>query len=386
MKKADSTIAFSRPSSAPFALEALQAALLYGRLEGNGPKTKACHRLLQSLSPNSAPLLTNSGTAALEMAALLLGLREGDEVVMPSWTFSSTANAVVLRGAVPVFVDVRLHDLNVDAALVEAALTPRTRAIFCVHYAGVACDLDALLRICDRYGLALVEDAAQGVGATWRGAALGSVGDFGALSFHGSKNLACGEGGALLVNRPELVSRAEMVWEKGTDRARFTRGEVAWYEWRTVGSSYLPSEITAALLETELSRCAEITEVRRRIWARYDQAFRAAGLESRCRLPNPADASHNGHIYHVRLRTREIRTEVQRRLAAGGIEALTHYVPLHSSPAGRRYGRVASDMLVTDDAGSTLIRLPIYAGLTADEQRSVIAGTIDAVQRASDET
>ncbi|WBV45503.1 dTDP-4-amino-4,6-dideoxygalactose transaminase [Pseudoroseomonas cervicalis] len=352
----------------------LQALLQTGRLAGGGAQTELCHELLARALPGTLPLLTQSCTAALEMAALLLRLQPGDEVIMPAWTFCSTANAVLLRGAIPVFVDVQASTLNLDPACVAAAVTPRTRAVLCVHYAGVGCEMERLQALCDAHRLALVEDAAQAVGAFWRGRPLGGFGALGAYSFHASKNVTSGEGGALLVNDPALRDQAEMLWEKGTDRLRFARGEVARYTWQEIGSSFLPSELTAALLARQLARIEALTARRLRLWHRYDALLAPLAARWSLRRPDiPAEAAHNAHIYHLRFPHRARRDQVLARLNAERIGATTHYEPLHLSPAGRRHGRAAGPLPVTEDAAATLLRLPLHGGMAEAAQDRVVA-------------
>ncbi len=318
-------------------------------------------------------LLTHSCTAALEMAELLLNLQPGDEVIMPSFTFVSTANAFVLRGAIPVFVDIRPDTMNIDEALIEAAITPQTRAIVPVHYAGVGCEMDAIMAIAHRHGLAVVEDAAQGIGATYRGRALGSIGDFGAISFHESKNLVSGEGGALLVNRPGHAIRAEIIREKGTDRGRFFRGEVDKYTWQEMGSSFLPSELTAACLWAQLERGDALTAARIDCWDRYDEMLGPLENGAKLRRPIvPAECGHNGHIYAVILPTADARFRAIQHLSRAGIGAAFHYVPLHSSPAGLRYGRINGALAVTDDIAARLLRLPMSSTLAEIDQVRVV--------------
>jgi dTDP-4-amino-4,6-dideoxygalactose transaminase len=343
-----------------------------GRLAGDGPYTKRCHAWLEETTGCARALLTHSCTAALEMTALLLDIQPGDEVIMPSFTFVSTANAFVLRGAQPVFVDIRADTLNLDERLVEAAITTRTRAIVAVHYAGVACEMDALAAIARRHALALVEDAAQGVLATYRGRPLGALGDLGTYSFHETKTIISGEGGALLVNDPALAERAEIVREKGTDRSRFYRGEIDKYTWQDIGSSFLPGEIVAAFLWAQLEEARAITEQRLAIWRRYAERLAPLEDDGRVRLPVvPPECRHNGQMFHVLLERGTDRGEVLRRLAADGVSAVFHYVPLHSSPGGHRFARVSGDMSVTDDASARLIRLPMWVGLTGEQQDRV---------------
>jgi dTDP-4-amino-4,6-dideoxygalactose transaminase len=368
-------IPFNRPSITSLEERYVRQALADGQLHGDGAFTKRCHEALERLVPTKRALLTHSGTAALEMAALLLNLAPGDEVIMPSFTFVSTANAVVLRGATPVFVDVRDDTCNIDETRIEGAITSRTRAIIPVHYAGVACQMDAILKIAERHHLAVVEDAAQAVGSTWRGQPLGALGELGCFSFHATKNVVSGEGGALLVNRDALIERAEVVREKGTNRSRFFRGLIDKYTWTDLGSSYLPSELQAALLLAQLERLSEINRARHLAWGEYHTAFEDAERAGFCRRPIiPNECGHNAHMYYLRVPTLDVRTALIDRLRATGIGAVFHYVPLHSSPAGVRFGRSASPLPVTDNVADTLIRLPLFAGM---EER--VSEVVDAV-------
>jgi dTDP-4-amino-4,6-dideoxygalactose transaminase len=318
-------------------------------------------------------LLTTSCTSALEMAMLLLDLQPGDEVIMPSYTFTSTANAVVLRRAVPVFVDVRPDTLNIDEELIERAITPRTRAICVVHYAGVGCEMDRINAIAAAHGLPVVEDAAQALFASWRGRPLGTFGTFAAFSFHATKNIIAGEGGALVVNDPTRLERAEIAWEKGTDRMRFQRGEVSKYRWVDVGSSFVPSELNAAFLLAQLE-CGEAATLRRLgLWHRYHDAF--ADLEAAGRLMRPSPpphCEHNGHIYFLLAPDAETRDRWLAGFASEAIGAVVHYVPLHSSPAGLRFGRTDGPLPVTDDISSRLVRLPLHLHLDEADQDRVI--------------
>jgi dTDP-4-amino-4,6-dideoxygalactose transaminase len=308
------------------------------------------------------------------MAALLLDIGPGDEIIMPSYTFVSTANAFALRGGVPVFVDVREDTLNLDERLIEAAITPRTRAIVPVHYAGVACEMDTILAIAGRHALSVVEDAAQGVMATYKGHPLGSLGRLGAYSFHETKNVISGEGGALLVNDPALGRRAEIIREKGTDRSRFFRGEVDKYTWQEPGSSFLPGELVAAFLWAQLEQAATITERRLAIWNNYHEALAPLEAKELLRRPVvPADCRHNAHMYYVLLAPRIDRQSVINGLKRQGIDAVFHYVPLHSSPGGQRYGRAQGDMSVTVRVARALLRLPVWLGVERDQTRVVEA-------------
>lgn len=347
--------------------------LASGRLTGGGTVTVATQAALATLTGSPRALLTTSATAALEMACLLLDLGPGDEVVLPSFTFSSCANAIALRGAVPVFVDIRPDTLNIDETLVEAAITRRTRAIMPMHYAGVAAEMDVIMDIAARHGLAVIEDAAQGICARYRGRTLGTIGMLGALSFHGSKNISCGEGGALLVNADVYASRAEILWEKGTNRSRFIRGEVDKYTWIDLGSSFLPSEITAALLLAQLREAEAITARRREAWVRYHSALESLEGDGLLKRPIvPAHCEANGHIYAVMTRDGETRDAALAALNARGVRATFHYVPLHSAPAGQRLGRAHGSMQVTDSLSARLLRLPIYADITPEDQGYVV--------------
>jgi dTDP-4-amino-4,6-dideoxygalactose transaminase len=333
-------------------------------LAGNGPFGERCAARLQEMTGVPRALIVHSATAALEMAALLCDLSPGDEVLLPSYTFVSTANAFVLRGAVPVFCEIRPDTLNLDERRLEEAITPRTRAIVPVHYAGVGCEMDTILALAARHGLRVVEDAAQGVCAAYRDRPLGSMGDAAALSFHESKNVTSGEGGALLLGDPGWVERAEIVQEKGTDRTRFFRGEVEQYTWREVGSSFLLGELAAAFLLPQLEDAEAITADRLATWDRYHERLAPLERDGRARRPIvPAHCRHNAHMYYLLVEDQAARDELIRALKAAGVPAYFHNVPLHSSPAGRRLGRAAHDMAVTDSAGARLVRLPLWSGM-----------------------
>ncbi|MCE4061543.1 dTDP-4-amino-4,6-dideoxygalactose transaminase [Pandoraea sputorum] len=352
-------------------------------LAGDGPFTKRCHQWIERRSGSEKALLTHSCTAALEMAALLLDIQPGDEVILPSYTFVSTANAFVLRGAVPVFVDIRPDTMNIDETLIEEAITPRTRAIVPVHYAGVACEMDTIMAIARRYGIAVVEDAAQGVIATYKGRSLGSIGDLGAYSFHETKNVISGEGGALLVNRPDLSLRAEIIREKGTDRSRFFRGEVDKYTWQEVGSSFLPGELIAAFLWAQLEEADAITQRRIATWQRYNTLLEPLEQQGLLRRPViPAECEHNAHMYYVLLAPGVDRQAVLDALKRRNIWAVFHYVPLHSSPAGKRLGRASGSLQVTDDLSARLIRLPLWIGLTESDLVAVTGALEDALKHS----
>lgn len=351
----------------------LEVARNAGMLAGDGAFTKKCHSLLEQQTGAAKALLTHSCTAALEMAALLLDIMPGDEIIMPSYTFVSTANAFVLRGGVPVFVDIREDTLNLDERQIEAAITPRTRAIVPVHYAGVSCEMDTIIEVARRHGLKVVEDAAQGVCSTYKGRALGSLGDLGAYSFHETKNVISGEGGALLVNDESLIHRAEIIREKGTDRNRFFRGEIDKYTWQEVGSSFLPSELIAAFLHGQLSAASEITAERIRIWNIYHERLAALEQKGMLRRPVvPSDCTHNAHMYYVLLAPGVDRAKILRALKDSQVSAVFHYIPLHSSPAGSRFGRAHGDLTTTNDLSERLVRLPLWIGLTEAEQARVV--------------
>lgn len=357
-------IPFNRPSANGAELEYIHQVLAAGHLSGDGAFTKRCHAMLEAITGTPKALLTTSCTAALDMAALLLDVRPGDEVIMPSYTFVSTANAFALRGAVPVFVDIDDRTLGLDATILQGAITSRTRCIVPVHYAGVACEMDAICELAKRYGLSVVEDAAQGLGATFRGTPLGTMGQLGALSFHETKNVICGEGGALLVNDVGFAERAEIIREKGTNRSAFFRGDVDKYTWVDLGSSFLPSEVLAAFLCAQLERVEKITAERHAIWNAYHEAFADLEAQGRVRRPRiPADREHNAHMYYLLVAGLEERSALLAALRARGVRAVHHYVPLHSSPAGRRYGRAHGALRVTDAVSERLLRLPLWSGM-----------------------
>jgi dTDP-4-amino-4,6-dideoxygalactose transaminase len=357
-------IPFNRPYVTGRELDHIAEAHANGHLAGNGQFSKLCATWLEERIGSRKALLTHSCTAALEMAAILSGVGEGDEVIMPSFTFVSTANAFVLRGATPVFVDIRPDTLDLDAALIEAAITARTRAIVAVHYAGVGCDMDAIMAIAARYDLLVIEDAAQGIMADYRGRPLGGIGHLAALSFHETKNLISGEGGALLINDPAFVDRAEIVWEKGTNRGQFFRGQVDKYTWVDVGSSYLPGEIVAAFLWAQMEEADAITARRLALWDRYHEALADLERSGRARRPIvPAECRHNAHMYYLLLADLAARSAFIERLRERGVQSVFHYVPLHTSPYGRTVGRAVGELPNTDSAAERLVRLPLWLGL-----------------------
>lgn len=355
-------------------------AIAQGHISGDGPFTKRCHEALERLTGAARVLLTTSCTHALEMTALLLGLGEGDEVICPPFTFVSTVNAIALRGARPVFVDVRADTLNLDERLVEAAITPRTRAILVVHYAGVGCEMDAIGEIARRHGLAVVEDNAHGLFGRYHGRALGSFGALSTLSFHETKNLTCGEGGALVINDPSLVDRAEIIREKGTNRSRFFRGQVDKYTWVDLGSSYLPSDLLAAYLLTQIEQHERIQERRHEIWSTYAASLQGWASDRGIGLPHvPSYCDHPAHIFYLMMPSLEARTALIAHMRARRILLVFHYQPLHLSDMGRRFGGRPGQHPVAERAGDCLVRLPVFYQLTPDEQSRVI----DALQEFS---
>jgi len=366
-------IPFNKPHMTGKELYYIAEAKFGNMLAGDGIFTKRCHKWLEQETGCNKALLTHSCTAALEMAALLLDIKAGDEIIMPSFTFVSTANAFVLRGGIPVFIDIREDTLNIDESLIEAAITPRTRAIVPVHYAGVSCEMDSILSIAHRYGLKVVEDAAQGVMASYKGRALGSIGDLGAFSFHETKNVISGEGGALLVNDSALALRAEIIREKGTDRSRFFRGEVDKYTWQEVGSSFLPGELIAAFLWAQLEEASSITQERLAIWNNYHTALAPLEEKGLLRRPIvPAECQHNAHMYYILLPQEVNRQSVLEQLKHHEIHSVFHYVPLHSSPGGQRYGRMSGELPVTNKQSERLVRLPMWIGLSPEQQSKII--------------
>ncbi|TMH75012.1 MAG: dTDP-4-amino-4,6-dideoxygalactose transaminase [Betaproteobacteria bacterium] len=361
-------IAFNKPFLTGRELEYIRQAHENMHLSGDGPFTKRCQAWLERSIGCRKALLTHSCTGALEMAAILAVTEPGDEIIMPSFTFVSTANAFVLRGAVPVFVDVREDTLNLDESKIEAAITPRTKAIVVVHYAGIACEMDAIRSLARRHGLMLIEDAAQALGSGYRGRPLGSFGELATISFHETKNLISGEGGALLMNSDELIERAEIIREKGTNRSKFFRGDVDKYTWVDIGSSFLPSDILAAFLWAQLEAAETIGAARKALWNRYHEGFADAERAGLARRPVvPREASSNAHTYYLILPDAAKRRRFIETLRREEIYAVFHYVPLHSSPAGLKYGRACGSMAVTDTMSERLVRLPLWLGLEAQQ-------------------
>ena len=360
-------IPFNRPSLIGNEVRYLREAIRLGQLAGDGTFTRRCEALIEEQTGSPKALLTHSCTAALELAAILCDLEPGDEVIMPSFTFVSTANAAVLRGAVPVFVDIEPETLNLDPERVAAVVGPKTRAIFAVHYAGFPAAMEPLMAIAREHGLLVVEDAAQALGSTYQGRLCGSLGDLAAFSFHETKNIISGEGGALTINRPELVERAEILREKGTNRSKFFRGEVDKYTWVDIGSSFLPGELIASYLYAQLE-VADFVHLRRRtLYDRYMEAFASLEESGRVRLPRaPVDGTGNGHMFYLLMRDLEDRTAFIQHMRANDIVTPFHYVPLHSAPAGRQFGRTDGELPVTDRISATLVRLPMFFELGSD--------------------
>lgn len=378
----DNKIPFNKPFLTGRELSYIAKAHEGNMLAGDGPFTRHCHEWLRHNTDCLRALLTHSCTAALEMSALLLDIQPGDEIIMPSFTFVSTANAYVLRGGVPVFVDIHRDTLNIDERLIEAAITERTRAILPVHYAGVGCEMDTIGEIARRHQLYVVEDAAQGIMASYKNRALGSIGDLGCFSFHETKNVISGEGGALLVNNPNMAARAELIREKGTDRSRFFRGEVDKYTWQEMGSSYLPGELIAAFLWAQLEDAESITAERLKIWDYYHERLGRLEDDGKIQRPFiPEHCQHNAHMYYLLLDQGIDRRQVLDSLNAAGINAISHFVPLHESPAGRRYGRIHGSMQETDIQATCLIRLPFWKGISNEEQDRVVEALIKALSR-----
>jgi dTDP-4-amino-4,6-dideoxygalactose transaminase len=357
-------IPFNKPYMTGKELWYVSQAHANGHLAGDGIFTKKCNNWLEHRIGCKKALLTHSCTAALEMAAMLAQIQPGDEVIMPSYTFVSTANAFALRGAIPVFVDIRSDTMNIDEALVEAAITPKTRAIVAVHYAGVSCEMDTIMAIAEKHGLLVIEDAAQGIMSTYKGRPLGSIGHFAALSFHETKNIISGEGGALLVNDERFAEQAEIIREKGTNRSLFFRGQVDKYTWVELGSSYLPSELIAAFLWAQMEEADAITGRRLDLWNGYHQSFADLEEKGKIRRPViPSDCSHNAHMYYLLLPSLAARTSFIESLKKKEIQTVFHYVPLDSSPMGEKYGRKSGELKQTEMMSERLVRLPLWLGL-----------------------
>lgn len=366
-------ISFNVPPLEGTELDYVKKAIENHKICGDGPFTKECNAWLENRFGAQKVLLTTSGTTALEMAALMCDLQPGDEVILPSFTFSSTATAFVLAGAKLVFVDVRPDTMNIDETKIEAAITDKTKVICAMHYAGVACEMDTIMDIARRHGLKVVEDAAQGVMSTYKGKALGTIGDFGCFSFHETKNYSMGEGGALLIRDPEYNERAEILREKGTNRAKFFRGQVDKYTWVDYGSSYLPSEMNAAYLYAQLLEADRINNDRLASWNAYYEAFAPLEQAGKVELPAlPEGCVHNAHMFWLKLHDLEERTAFIQHLKDNGVQAVFHYIPLHSAPAGLKFGVFAGEDVYTTTESERLVRLPLYYGLTEADRNTVI--------------
>lgn len=374
----NSRIPFNKPFVVGKELFNIAQAVMNGSISGDGEYTRRCQDWLETHLRTPKALLTHSCTAALEMAAILAGVEHGDEVIMPSFTFVSTANAFALRGAKPVFVDIREDTLGLDERLVESAITPKTRAVVAVHYAGQPCAMTALTEICRRHNLTLIEDAAQAILSENEGSALGTIGDLGCLSFHETKNVISGEGGALLINNPDLIERAEIIWQKGTNRKSFLRGQVDKYTWVDIGSSFLPSELTAAFLYAQLEHARRINSHRRALYAKYVDLLTPLKQTGLLGLPFlSADGPANAHIFYVLCKDTLQRSALIAHLAKNNIIAVFHYVPLHSSPGGLKFGRTHGNLSITNDVSGRLLRLPMYSEMSTADVRRVCSAIAD---------
>lgn len=366
-------INFNEPPYVGKELEYVKIAIENQKICGDGQFTKLCNAWIEEKTGTSKALLTTSCTSALEMAAMLCDIRPGDEVIMPSFTFVSTANAFVLRGAKIVFVDIRPDTMNIDETLIEAAITPKTKAIVPVHYAGVACEMDKIMELAKRYNLKVIEDAAQGVSSYYKNRALGSIGDFGCYSFHETKNYSMGEGGAILIKNPENIERAEIIREKGTNRSRFFRGQVDKYTWVSEGSSYLPSDMNAAYLYAQLENEEKIYNDRMNSWHLYYDGLRELARKGQMELPTvPENCIHNAHMFYIKAKNLEERTKLLSYLKANNINAVFHYIPLHSAPAGVKYCRFNGEDKFTTRESERLIRLPMFYGLKSTDIEYII--------------
>lgn len=375
-------ISFNVPACMPEAFDYMKQAVASQKISGDGGFTRLCNEWLKENTGSAAALLTTSCTHATEMAALLCDIKPGDEVIMPSYTFVSTADAFALRGATCVFVDVRPDTMNIDEKKIAAAVTDKTRAICPVHYAGVGCEMDTILEIAEHYGLRVIEDAAQGICAFYKGKALGTFGEYGCLSFHETKNFSMGEGGALLIRDAGMAERAEIVREKGTNRAKFFRGQVDKYTWVAAGSSYLPSDLNAAFLWPQLERAKEIQDDRMASWQFYHDSLLPLEEKGLVQLPViPGHCTHNAHMFYLKAKDLEERTALIAFLKMRGVQAVFHYIPLHSAPAGRIYGRFDGEDVYTTAESERLVRLPLYYGLTRSDAAAVVQAVTDFYQR-----
>ncbi|VEB27125.1 TDP-4-oxo-6-deoxy-D-glucose transaminase [Actinobacillus lignieresii] len=376
-------IPFNKPPIVGTELGYMQQAMASGKLSGDGFYNRRCERWLENQFGTAKALLTPSCTAALEMAAILIDIQAGDEVIMPSYTFVSTANAFVLRGAKIVFVDIRPDTMNIDETKIEAAITPKTKAIVPVHYAGIACEMDTIMAIAEKYRLYVIEDAAQAVMSFYKGKALGTIGHFGCYSFHETKNYSAGgEGGALLINDDRFIARAEVIREKGTNRSQFFRGETDKYTWRDLGSSFLMSELQAAYLYAQLEVAQHIKQTRLAVWQRYFEVLRPFAEQGRLELPTcPPECEQNGHMFYLKWRNSDERNDFIERLKQHGILAVFHYVPLHSSPAGQRFGSFIGEDRFTTSESERLVRLPLFYNLQPQESDKIIRVILEFLTR-----
>ncbi len=374
----DKLIHFNVPPYFGNEFEYMKEAVEAHKICGDGRFTAQCSKWFEDRFDAKRVLLTTSGTSALEMAALLCGIKPGDEVILPSYTFSSTANAFVLAGACLVFVDIRPDTMNIDENCIEKAITEKTKAICAVHYAGVACNMDKITDIARKHGLFVIEDAAQAVMSTYKGRPLGTIGDFGCFSFHETKNFSMGEGGAIVINDPGYVERAEILREKGTNRSKFFRGQVDKYTWVDYGSSYLPSDLNAAYLWGQLQHADEMQENRMKSWQRYYDSFKTLADDGKVELPYiPKDCVHNAHMFYIKCRNLETRTAYIKYMRSNDVLCVFHYIPLHSAPAGLKFGRFDGENVYTDKESDKLVRLPLYYMLAESDQDKVIAKTLE---------
>lgn len=373
MKRIFSKIPFNKPSFIGHELEYICKAVLSGKISGDGTYTEKCQKLLEKKLSAKKVLLTTSCTHALELVSILLDLKEEDEVIVPSYTFVSTVNAFMLRGAKPVFVDIRLDTKNIDENLIEEKITKKTKAIFPVHYAGISCNMNKIKEVANQYNLFVVEDAAHAIGAKYENDFLGTIGTFGCYSFHETKNIMCGEGGALVINDEKFIERAEIIREKGTNRSKFARGEIDKYTWLDIGSSYLPSDVLAAFLYAQLENIDKINSIRRNVYDLYVEAFRELEKEGRLCLPFiPTNCSSNYHMFYILLENQVERDNMIQYLKEQGIVSVFHYLPLHTSPMGLKLGYKEGDFPVTENVSKRLLRLPFYNEMTEEEQEYVI--------------
>lgn len=371
-------INFNVPPFTGKEFEYMKEAVDNKKICGDGPFTKKCDAWIEDRFGTPRALLTTSGSTALDMAALLCGLKPGDEVILPSFTFSSTANSFVLAGATLVFVDVRPDTMNIDETKIEAAITDKTKVICPVHYAGVACEMDTIMAIAKKYNLMVVEDAAQGVMSTYKGKALGTIGDFGCFSFHETKNYSAGEGGAILINNPDYIERAEILREKGTNRSLFYRGQVDKYTWVDFGDSYLQSDLNAAYLWAQLEMADEINDNRLATWDFYYEAFKPLEDKGIITLPTiPKDCIHNAHMFYLKVKDLDTRQDYIQFMKDNGIMCVFHYIPLHSAPAGRKFGRFHGEDVHTTADSDRLVRLPMYYNMAQEDTKKVIEKTLE---------